>query len=149
MRTLFKSLSKFLVAFGLASLLAACGPIYQTHYTYQPPVSWRGRQCVNQCLSQKSFCESACQSAYQRCTIREDRIAAREYRAYVREQNRMHKPVTKSPGEFGDYSACSRSCSCDTNYRQCYSNCGGQVIPHRKCVAFCKKKRPQTASVQS
>ena len=47
--------------------------------------------------------------------------------------------VLKSLSDFADFGACQRGCGCKINYRQCYSNCGGQVITHRVCVAFCDK----------
>jgi len=28
---------------------------------------------------------------------------------------------------------------CEEEYRSCYQLCGGEVIPHRHCVAFCNE----------
>lgn len=32
---------------------------------------------------------------------------------------------------------CPTACGCDTNYRQCYASCGGNVQPYQVCVKNC------------
>lgn len=137
-----KNLRKLSVLIGLAFLLNGCIPIYETSYTYIPPKSFRGRQCVNECLAQKSDCQSRCSFREQRCRMQAQRNAYFAYHEYAREQRRQNLPVVKTIDDFADYSYCSSNCGCESDYRQCYSNCGGKVIPHTRCIAFCKNQNP-------
>lgn len=128
-----------LILVGLAALLAACGPMYQTTYSFKPPKNFQGRQCVNRCLNARNRCNFRCERLNQDCRQQALNAARPQYRAYRRRQRWSGKPVTMSLNDFADFSACQANCGCQPNYRQCYSNCGGQVIPFTRCVAFCPK----------
>jgi len=125
----------------LAFALTGCGPVYETSYSYKPPKNWAGRKCTNRCLSRRSFCNMRCRRNYNICRSDALEDARPEFRAYVREQRHQRLPIVKSLSDFADFGTCQRGCGCTINYRQCYSNCGGQVITHRVCVAFCDKVR--------
>src|SRR3990167_3408790 len=120
-------------------LLTACGPVYQTTYTYDPPDAWSGRKCVNRCLEVKSQCNIECSRNNQVCVAEARENGDFRYRQYVREQRRLNKPVVLGPEDFIDTNGCYSGCSCDSDYRECYMNCGGKVITHQRCVAFCPK----------
>jgi hypothetical protein len=133
----------FAKLFGLLSILVislslvSCGPVYNTTYTYRPPASMAGRQCVNDCLAQKSHCSIRCQRDYEQCNFAAQDEGRRQYRAY----HKAHKKDNSiGPDYFVDNSQCRQDCSCDSDYNLCYANCGGAVIPHTVCTAFCKKK---------
>lgn len=120
-------------------LVSGCGPMYQTTYTLVPPKTYRGRMCVNQCLSDKNQCTMSCRRIDQRCHAEADRAARPAYNVHVREQHRRNQRVQSGVSDFADYSNCRPGCNCTVNYRQCYANCGGTVTPHTICTAFCKK----------
>lgn len=124
------------------TLVSACGPIYKTTYTYDPPDAWSGRKCVNRCLAVQSRCKIACRRSNQACIANAQDEGAFRYRQYARKQRRAGKKIVLGPGDFTDTQACHESCGCGTNYRECYLNCGGKVITHRRCVAFCPKPKP-------
>ncbi len=141
MKKIITSLAVFTIL-AMTFLIGGCGPVYKTHYTYVPPKSYRARMCLNQCLSDKSSCNLNCRSLNQRCHSDADRAARPGYRAYVRKQRKNNKPIWRNISDFADYSGCRSGCSCSTDYRQCYTNCGGQVIASTVCTAFCKKATP-------
>lgn len=130
----------FLIVIFSILMLSGCGPMYQTTYNYIPPHSYRGRRCVNRCLSDRSYCRSQCQTNLQSCETNANLIAMPQYLSYVQEQNASHQPINESITDFADYSRCSSHCGCATTYRECFTNCGGAVIVNRQCVAFCNQK---------
>jgi len=128
-----------LLTFAMISALAlsGCGPLYQTKYTYTPPTTWQGRQCVNRCINHKSQCQARCRIETQQCRSNAMEAARPQYRKYVRAQKRQGKAVVMSLSDFADTNSCNDSCGCMTDYRQCYNNCGGTVNSQQVCVAFC------------
>jgi len=120
-------------------LLSGCGPVYQTHYSYVPPHSWRGRRCVNRCLNDRSFCRSQCQTNDQSCQSNANLEAMPEYLMYVHHRQQQNEPAYRSPSDFADYSNCTDSCGCESSYRACFTNCGGSVLANTQCVAFCNQ----------
>lgn len=127
----------FLFIVFISILVASCGPVYKTTYTYHPPTSMAGRQCVNDCLAQKSHCNNRCQRDYEQCSFAAQDEARRQYREWQRNHPKDH---SRDYTFFLDTSQCRQDCGCDSDYNQCYANCGGVVIPHTQCVAFCNKK---------
>lgn len=121
--------------------LTACSPVYHTNYSYVSPKSWRGRQCVNRCLRDRSQCHSRCRNANQRCHNDAELAAMPAYLEYLRHQRKQNLPATQSVSDFANYASCSDYCGCEDTYRQCFTNCGGDVIANTKCVAFCKKPK--------
>ena len=121
------------------SCLASCAPVYQTTYQYVPPHSSRGVACINRCLQHKSSCNSRCSRQKLACHADADYAAKPAFKDYIKQQRKNKLPINKDISDFANYSSCDSDCACSNDYRQCYTNCGGHVIPHTQCVAFCKK----------
>lgn len=119
--------------------LSACGPVYETHYTYSAPKSWRGRDCVNQCLNGKTQCKVNDDRQNQQCRNEADLAAGVSYYAYVEQQKRANQPVTQSLSDFANYSNCHANSDCNSSYNDCYANCGGKVTSYQVCTMFCPK----------
>lgn len=137
MNSIFNSIKNALLLLVLALVLVSCGPVYQTTYTYEPPSSFEGRQCVNDCLSQKSACNFRCQRNYQECTF------AAQQQADFENRHHRHRHRRDRDNDFmvyPDTSQCVSDCGCGNDYNQCYENCGGIITSHSRCVAFCNKK---------
>ncbi|PIZ04121.1 MAG: hypothetical protein COY58_05555 [Gammaproteobacteria bacterium CG_4_10_14_0_8_um_filter_38_16] len=120
-------------------LLSGCGPEYQTVYSYTPPHSWRGKKCVNRCLTKRTYCENTCRSQAQTCRTEAKLEALPAYLHYDHEQRNAGNPDYETVGDFADYSGCSDHCGCQSTYRACFENCGGSVFASTQCVAFCPK----------
>jgi hypothetical protein len=120
--------------------LSACGPIYKTTYSYQPPHSNMGRMCTTQCLQNQNSCQSMCEMRKQTCLIQTRQDAHDRYEEYKHRREREHKSVDKTPGDFQHSWDCDQDCGCDGAFNVCYQTCGGIVTPHQECVAFCDKK---------
>ncbi|MCE2926786.1 MAG: hypothetical protein LW823_03970 [Rickettsiales bacterium] len=134
-------MKQLVVMLGLM-VLVACGPVYQTTYEIVPPPTQSGRMCANNCLLAKQNCDQQCQIQRQQCEEIERLRAQSDYLSYLNQQNREGRPIKKDQSDFyrGSF-ACQRdTCeeNCGTNYRICHTNCGGQVIPHTACTAFCE-----------
>lgn len=137
MQKMLTQLLGLLTVIAISFTLASCGPIYNTTYSYHPPASLEGRQCVNDCLAQKSHCSIRCQRDYEQCNFAAQDEARHEYNEWQRAHSGDH---SRDPSYFVDNSQCNQDCGCNSDYNQCYANCGGAVIPHTTCVAFCNKK---------
>jgi len=125
----------------LCLLLASCGPVYRTNYTYIPPKAWRGRQCVNKCLKERTYCNIECRKTYQSCIYGAQEASKPAYRAYVKQRTAAGKEIWANPNDFADTYNCNKNCNCEPQYRQCYTNCGGQVVGTTVCVADCSQKK--------
>lgn len=103
-----------------------------------PPKSMQARACANNCLGMKNQCESQCLNQQAMCQQMSHMSAHLDYMAYD-----QHRGAGAGVGHhFGnDYGyrcnadACTGSCT--QNYLVCHTNCGGQVIEHITCTAFC------------
>jgi len=121
----------------LTSLLTACGPVYQSHYTYQAPTTRMDQKCAAQCMQGKSSCLQICDLKNLRCVQRVHQDAEYRYQQYRQTQLSRGARVTKSLRQFEDRTECRKSCTCRVTFNTCYSACGGQVFEHKKCIAFC------------
>ena len=128
----------------LMLVMAGCGPIYETVYSYQPPRSAEGRMCTSQCHQINQYCKQNCELREQTCQGNAQQEANRQYDSYVRERRRAHLEIKKSPSDFYSSYGCSSSSSCssacDSNYRMCYTNCGGTITSHQECTMFCDQQ---------
>ena len=124
---------------GAALFLYGCGPVYQTNYSYKLPNSSRGRQCINQCLWRQNTCSSRCQRNFNNCQSNAEYFASKQKRECYKHHGKHCDWINANDNN------CQRTCGCDGMYRTCYSNCGGQVIPHTQCVMFCKSAQPTYA----
>jgi uncharacterized protein YceK len=127
----------------LASLLlAGCGPMYETTYSYQKPHTQRARDCIaHNCQYNKMMCEKNCSANNRSCEWQAHQNAQEEFRQYAIQQRENHQPINKSVSDFMDDFNCNNSCNCQGIYRRCYSTCGGTVIANTQCVAFCPKSK--------
>ncbi len=128
--------------------LAACGPIYDTDYSFIPPGDTGGRMCVNDCLQQKAYCENRAEMRRRDAEMRRERCLADArdeaeyaYRRYKRERRADNKPIKKTPHDFMRSSYCPSvpyaDDSCEEYHRICYVNCGGRVLETKTCVLNC------------
>jgi len=122
-------------------LLAACGPQLATQYEIVPPPSDSGRYCANNCLIMKDQCEQNCWAQKNNCE-QQNRIDGHlDYLTYMASRNMDNKPIKKGPDDFRGNNWCEAdSClmRCTQNFNVCHTNCGGKVIPHTYCTAFCE-----------
>jgi hypothetical protein len=131
-----------IILVAMLSLLAlsACGPVYQTQYEIVPPQGNSARMCANNCLLSKTNCRQSCQIQNNQCEEIERLRAQSDYLSYLNQQNREGRPAKKSERDFYSGYQCSNdSCeeNCDQDFQICHTNCGGQIIPHTICTAFC------------
>ncbi len=137
-------LGRLAILFGLTVLLSACGPIYDTQYTYSAPTSARGQACVSSCDADQSRCRYTCKRRTQDCENEKQAIADREYRRYVRWRQDQNLPVDKSQYDFVPSYSCpwESECTdvCAAEYRACFTGCGGRIDAQQVCVMGCNQK---------
>ncbi len=129
----------------LAALLplSACGPIYETQYNMVAPPTEMGRMCANNCMMMRQTCQQSCESQSSQCEMIANLQAREDYRDYVREREAAGKLIKKKRSDFIHTSQCDADdchARCESDYRVCYMNCGGQVIPVTRCTAFCEQQ---------
>lgn len=121
-------------------LLSGCGPIYKTTYSYYPPRSESGRMCAMQCQQTQMMCNQMCEARRDSCRSQAWSSAQYQYEEYKHERRREHKSIDSDVNDFYDTSQCDNiSCGCSSMYNNCYVTCGGRVVPHTVCVAFCNQ----------
>lgn len=129
---------------GLAVMLAACGPIYDTTYTYTPPTGQRGQACVSSCEADQSQGRYACRQRTQACENEKDRIADREYNRYVYYRQQQGLPLDRTRQSFEPSYSCPWESECtdvvDADYRACFTGCGGRIDATQTCVMGCNQK---------
>ena len=129
--------------------LIACGPVYQTSYSYSPPPSLKSTSCINHCQTNQQDCEWQEEQRYQAC---EDRASA-DYN--ICESNKIYGyNYKKKRTECVANCYCSRtSCSapnierCTTRYNSCYVGCGGTVVSTTQCVSNCEEAEPPSTQI--
>lgn len=131
-------LKKFVWILLLAMVVTGCGPVYRTSYSYVPPPGMNGRMCIMQCIQAKNMCDQMCEMKHENCKSRRMNEARYYYDDYKQQRLAQGKSVDRSLNSF-NYSSCNQNCHCVENYNDCYSLCGGQVLVHRQCTAFCKQ----------
>lgn len=139
----------------LLFVLTACSPVYQTTYSYIPPKKTKLRLCTARCDTNLTSCQTACRAEKSRCDflqaqeiIRADHAAARNARIVSGHKHGKHGHAGRalSPEEQAaatpQYMFCDfQQCDCTPSYNRCYTNCGGRVVAHSRCVAFCGKQK--------
>lgn len=133
-------------------LLAACGPVIETHYDYQPPQGRGGMQCVQNCQYDQSACLEHTRREKEMCRRDAERRAEREYRRRMDDYVHALKQHARDPGkypeeprepskEYPSYFSCDMIREeCVPQYHACYRSCGGQVFENQVCVANCDQK---------
>ncbi|OGT38328.1 MAG: hypothetical protein A3F11_06525 [Gammaproteobacteria bacterium RIFCSPHIGHO2_12_FULL_37_14] len=118
-------------------MLAGCGPMYKTEFSYVAPKANMGKVCATQCIQNQSMCEQMCQMKNQTCRLQAHQEAIYQYDNYRREQERLGKGIKRTVSDFEYTGNCNEECHCVAVFNGCYSACGGQVIERQVCVAFC------------
>lgn len=129
----------FLLA--LLSVLTACGPVMTTDFQIVPPADGQGRMCANNCLLMKDNCERDCWDQRESCEQLNQIQSNLDYLGYVATRQSEGMPLKRSRSSLGGGRYCSADqClqRCVQNYHLCHTNCGGQVIGHTYCSAFCE-----------
>ncbi|MCD8496705.1 MAG: hypothetical protein LRZ85_00590 [Alphaproteobacteria bacterium] len=123
-------------------LICACGPIYDTQYRYETPPTAEGKICASSCIDKLNTCSANCKTEEANCRHIKSLEAKNAYLEYVNERQRKGEKVKKSQSDFEYYGSCSNSCQddCENVHRICHSTCGGNVVEHRTCTAFCNQQ---------
>lgn len=130
----------------LALVLAGCGPVYDTTYSYEAPPTGEGKLCANQCGQIEQLCKRNCTLERESCLAREREQARNDYEDYVRARRNSGAPVERDLDDFDrDYRCASSNVSmcesgCASDQRTCYATCGGKVTATTVCTAFCDQK---------
>ncbi len=126
-------------------LLSACGPRFETRYSYTPPPeSPQSRQCLQGCEFQRRQCLTIADNRYQICTL-EARNEAAACEADARFDYERCRRRNQDDPDICHYrrAFCSpRTCwrddgGCDEFYRSCYASCGGSIQAETVCTANC------------
>ena len=133
-------------------MLAACGPQYETHYSYTPPQNYpESRQCLQSCEFQKQQCTLLADNSYQLCQAEarneeyQCEADARYYYQRCINRNRDHPEQCSVQRPFCPSQTCWRDDRrCDELYRSCYATCGGSVRSETVCTSNCDAQ-PQPA----
>ncbi len=142
MRKLFSHLA---ILFGLTLTLAACGPIYDTEYTFMPPTSQRGQACVSSCEADQSGCTYQCRRRTQDCENERQRIADREYNRYVRWRQQQGLSLDRMRQSFLPSYTCPAEYECrdvcEAEHRACFTGCGGRIEARQVCIMGCNQQK--------
>lgn len=136
----------FLGAVGF--LLAACGPVIETHYDYLPPENAGGMQCLAGCQKNQNACQRDEAVAKEECRYREERRVEDAYEEamekyyfdlalHAEAPDRFAKPTQPTRGYPSYYRCDNQSSQCQSGYNMCYRSCGGAVSERQVCVANC------------
>jgi hypothetical protein len=146
---MLESLTRLGIISGLAILMGSCA----TEYTYTPPITAEGRECVAQCQVTQSSCRNdtfqsasdtqrQCQSNAAEEQDQCERASAEKFSRCEQESQTEYFACLKYAS---NRAACNQvicvkeSCSqpgcfnaanftfCDSEFRGCYQNCGGSV----------------------
>ena len=143
--TVFRSAVRTLPpALFLAWAVAACGPLYQTTYTYVAPNSVSTRECLQDCTGATQDCIARTERHYRWCEREDEDQAEDAFRRYRRAREEQKLPLKKSVRDFKSMS-CSNfqsehKAQCNAHYDACFTGCGGQIIPKRECVMLCDEE---------
>lgn len=132
-------MTRILTLLLLAITITACGPVYKTEYRFQTPPTQQGKVCANNCLDKMEACKANCRTSIAECKRIKSLEAENAYLHYVNERRADGKEVEKTKRSFENFSGCNLKCEegCESVHRICHSNCGGNVVEHRYCTAFC------------
>lgn len=126
-----------------ALLLAACAPVYETAYTFIPPTSAEGRQCVAGCRAEAAACTQSCERRERLCLNDAESRAMRDYQIELGDPpDRRRSGSYRTYFDYADqYRAVCRAGGCrercDSAYRACFEACGGRVTTQQVCTANC------------
>lgn len=70
--TILRDLGHFVGLLAVGMVLAACGPVIETHYDYTPPSQQGGLQCLSECQRGQNQCNRNADAERSDCRFRED-----------------------------------------------------------------------------
>ena len=118
----------------LALAAAACGPIYETEYSYHPPADPQSRACIAQCNSGKEHCRVSADDKAENERLRCNVEASDEYeRCLLRAGN---DDARKQCSKRSCYESTDTSI-CEADFRSCFQSCGGIVESRQVCTLNC------------
>lgn len=124
----------------LFAFITGCGPITDTSYEIVQPKGKNAQMCADNCLLSKTNCQQTCEMKDMSCKAQEDRKAREDYMDYVTVRQNQQLAVVRTESSFRrNYNCGTRVCmnDCMEDHHACHINCGGKVIPHTYCTAFC------------
>jgi hypothetical protein len=154
MESLLTKRTRLLATIFLGALLGACStdPVYQSRYDLTPPASETGRQCTVGCETNRLLCEQRNDEHLARCEDQADR----NFNNCTEDvDRRMSACISGLKAKYGSRWAtyeshctatvantcyrqsCATQSDCDSGYRACFSNCGGDVTTRSVCVRNC------------
>ena len=98
-------------------------------------------KCKKSCNG-SMICESECNLQMDICGINQGFNHSNDFDKFTSEFHRQHNNQvirTQQPVSLCRINECDRLCKSD--YKLCFTDCGGEIITHTKCVAFCNKNR--------
>jgi hypothetical protein len=104
-----------------ACLSVGCSPVYNTEYSFTPPTTPDGHQCVRNCNRAKASCQQNI----------ENRLNSCQRQIEQRCENRQDCDKLSYNCGVVDYEPC------EEQYRSCYQSCGGTVKSQSVCVMGC------------
>ncbi|KAF0811700.1 hypothetical protein IGB42_03858 [Andreprevotia sp. IGB-42] len=117
---------RLLLALLLTSLLGAC-----VSYEYLPPATDQGKTCVAVCTGVREQCygteEQKARQEQDRCEIRE---TSKQTQCLLLAKTDADKATCLKNKGSCYYSA--NTYRCDSQYDQCFVQCGGRIIEHKK-----------------
>lgn len=116
------------------TVLVACGPIYSTDYNFFAPEDPQGRACVSMCRSAKNYCVQAAES---RADLQESRCELEAERDYERCLARSRPEDAKSCYRRPCMNPGVNDARCESEFRSCYMDCGGDIETIRSCHFNC------------
>ena len=113
----------------LLALISGCsifdsGPT--TEYRYIPPESETGRLCIASCQTNRTLCCQEKKQKYRECQQLEELRRLHRENCLLRLQDDQDRAVCYQPG-IQPFCWLPNCHECDTQYRECYQNCGGSV----------------------
>ena len=129
------------LALALTWLLTACGPIYQTTYSYTAPDNLVTGACIQACGDTWDDCHDRANLEVSNCESSAKRDAEKNFQEYKRERERKNKKLDRDIGFFNNGS-CNTVKSdldrkCRSRYDNCFTSCGGTITTIKECILFC------------
>lgn len=119
----------------LALLLAACAPVKEIRYNFQPPKDGPGQACVAQCSATHSAC---LREANNKAAGERDLCEAEAREDYdvclTRATSESQMPCQMRRCEI----RAEETAACDPSYRACFQACGGAVQTQEVCIFNCQ-----------
>lgn len=137
-----RNLQHVLLSLIAAAVLAACGPVVETRYSYTPPGGSGGMACIQQCEAGRFQCVREARYSQDSCKAAAHERAERAYHRYLRTLRRGEKPKHSLSYFDNAYTCQNVEAQCKTDYHDCYAACGGQVVAQRICTSGCEQLTP-------